>query len=393
MSLVREIRPGINWIGAIDWNRRLFDELIPLPDGTSYNSYLVAGSEKLAIIDAVDPSMKDKLLENLDAAGIKRIDYIVANHAEQDHSGSIPWLIDIYKEAVVLASPRCKELLIEFGLAPLDRIKEVSDGEVVPLGDKSMQFILAPWIHWPDTMMTYIPEDRVLFSCDFLGSHLACSDLYAKSIGEPARRYYAEIMMPFRTSVRRHLQRIEGLDVDIIAPSHGPLYDKPSMILDSYRDWSSDDVKNEVLIPYTSMHGSTLAMVDELSSRLISKGLSVKVFDLTKTDIGVLASAMVDAATIVIGSSTVLTGPHPKVVYAAVLANALRPKTRFASIIGSYGWGGNMVQNIIALLPNLKVELIEPVVIKGYPMEQDKAALDQLAEKILQKHRLAGIAK
>jgi len=391
-SLTQNVVPGVDWVGAIHWNRRLFDGLIPLPDGTSYNSYLIRG-EKTALIDAVDPEMTGLLLANLESLKVNHLDYVISQHAEQDHSGGLAEVLERYPEAVVLGSPRCRDLLIDFGLATADRISPVADGQVLPLGGKTLQFISAPWVHWPDTIFTYLKEDRVLFPCDFLGSHLASSDLYASQDAyQPAKRYYAEIMMPFRTSIQKHLARIDGLEVEIIAPSHGPLYDRPRLILDAYRDWSSDQVKNEVVLPYVSMHGSTEAMVQHLVSAMIDRGISVKPFDLTRTDLGSLAMALVDAATIVLGCSTVLTGPHPAVAHAAFLANALRPKARFASVIGSYGWGGKMVQDLAALIHNLKVELLDPVVIRGYPRPEDRRSLDRLADLILEKHRNIGIA-
>lgn len=395
MALIREIRQGVQWVGAIDWDRRLFDALIPMPKGTSYNSYIVSGSEKTALIDAVDATKADVLLGNLEALGIRKIDYIVSQHAEQDHSGTIKGLLDAYPEAKVLASGRCLELLQEFSLATLDRVREVKDGEKISLGDKTLQFIHAPWVHWPDTIFTYLPEEKVLFTCDFLGSHLATSDLYATdeaTVYESAKRYYAEIMMPFRQNIKRHLVRISDLKIDVIAPSHGPLYDRPQFILDAYRDWSSDDVKNEVVIPYVSMHGATRIMVDYLVDALIARGVAVKRFDLTAYDSGELAEALVDAATVVIGTPTILAGAHPLALYASILANALRPKTRFASVIGSFGWGGKMVEQIAAALSGLKLKLLEPVVAKGHPKEADFRALDRLADEILAAHREMKIA-
>lgn len=395
MGLVREIKPGVSWVGAIDWDRRLFDSLIPLPDGTSYNSYLVKGSEKTALIDAVDTTMAAVLIEKLESLGIKKLDYIVSQHAEQDHSGTIKTLLKLYPEARVVASNKCLELLEEFSLVSGDRVMEVKDGEKLPLGKKTLQFIHAPWVHWPDTILTYLPEDKVLFTCDFLGSHLATSDLYATdeaTVYESAKRYYAEIMMPFRQNIKKHLERVNALDFDVIAPSHGPLYSRPEFILDAYRDWVSDDVKNQVVLPYVSMHGATRTMVDCFADALIARGIAVKRFDLTSSDVGELAEALVDTATIVIGSSTMLAGAHPVALYAAILANALRPKARFASIIGSYGWGGRMVEQITAALPNLRVQLLNPVVIKGHPKEADFQALDNLAEEILAKHKEIKIA-
>lgn len=395
MSLIREIKPDVLGVGAIDWDRRLFDSLIPLPDGTSYNSYLVRGSEKVALIDAVDTTMADVLIDNLKAIGIKKLDYIVSQHAEQDHSGTINRLIELYPEAKVIASSKCLELLIEFSLVSRDRVQEVKDGEKLLLGGKTLEFIHAPWVHWPDTILTYLQEDKVLFTCDFLGSHLATSDFYAideATVYEAAKRYYAEIMMPFRQNIKKHLERLKSLDFDVIAPSHGPLYSKPEFILNAYRDWVSDDVKNQVVLPYVSMHGATKIMVDYLTNALIARGIEVKRFELTSSDVGELAEALVDPATIVIGSPTMLVGAHPVALYAAILANALKPKARFASIIGSFGWGGRMVEQITTSLPNLKVQILDPVVIKGHPKEADFRALDSLADKILAKHKELGIA-
>ena len=198
-------------------------------------------------------------------------------------------------------------------------------------------------------------------------------------------------MMPFRNPIKKNLEKIAGLEIDIIAPSHGPVYDRPEFIIDAYKDWISDNVKNEVVIPYVSMHESTRLMVEHFTDALIDRGITVKEFNLTETDIGKLALAMVDAATIVIGSPTVLTGPHPAAAYAAILANALRPKTKFISVIGSYGWAGKMVDQLSSMLGNLKAEIIEPVVIKGKPKQQDIELLEELADKIAAKHKELGI--
>ena len=387
---VREIKPGIYSVGAIDWDRRLFDELIPLPDGTSYNAYLIMGSEKTALIDTVDPTEERQLTANLQKLGVGKIDYIISNHAEQDHSGTIPTLLKLYSQAKVVTNPKCKSMLMDLLLIPEDKFSTVTDGKTVSLGDKTLEFILAPWVHWPETMFTYLKDDKVLFPCDFLGSHLATSELFVTDearVYQAAKRYYAEIMMPFRTSIKKHLERIKNLEIEIITPSHGPVYNRPQFILDAYGEWSSDEVKNEVIIPYVSMHGSTGKMVDYFVNALIERGITVKQFNLAKTDIGELAMALVDAATIVIATPTVLVGPHPSAVYATYLVNALRPKLKFASIIGSYGWGGKTVEQITAMLTNLKVEILEPIVVKGHPREEDFKSLDGLADEILKKHK------
>ena len=385
----RKIREGVHWVGAIDWDRRLFDDLIPLPDGTSYNAYLVQGNEKTALIDTVDPTTSHVLLSRLNQLGTEHIDYVIANHAEQDHSGALPQILERYPEAQVVCTPKCKAMLVDLLLAPEDHIMAVDDSATLSLGDRTLEFIHAPWVHWPETMLTYLREDRILFPCDFFGSHLATTDLYVTDEGrvyEAAKRYYAEIMMPFRKIIQKNLERVQGYDISLIAPSHGPMHDRPEFILEAYRSWVFDDPKNIVVLPYISMHGSTLIMVDHLVDALVERGVTVERFNLAATDIGKLAMALVDAATIVIGSPTVLTGAHPNVVYAAYLANALRPKVRFVSIIGSYGWGGKMVQQLAGLIPNLKVEVLDPIIVKGRPRDEDFAALGKLAATIAEKH-------
>jgi len=243
-------------------------------------------------------------------------------------------------------------------------------------------------------MLTYLSEDKILFSCDFFGSHYASSELFITDepiIYESAKRYYAEIMMPFRNNIKQNLEKLSNIKVDIVAPSHGQIYQRPSFIIDAYKDWISDKVKNEVILPYVSMHGSTQKMVEYFIDALTKRGIVIKPFNLTKTDIGELAVSLVDAATIVIGTPTVILGPHPNIIYAVYLANALRPKTRFASVIGSYGWGSKALDAIKQLITNLKVELIEPVIAKGYPKQTDFKKLDALAESILNKHKEIGI--
>lgn len=386
---VREIKKGIYAVGTIDWDRELFDELIPLPEGTSYNSYLIQGNEKTALIDGVDPTKENELIENLKELQIKKIDYVISHHAEQDHSGAIPTILKFYPEAKVVTNKKCKDFLMDLLLIPDDRFITINDGETISLGNKTLEFLFTPWVHWPETMVTYLKEDKILFSCDFFGSHLASSDLYV--VNEPkvhndAKRYYAEIMMPFRTTIKKHLEKLSNYEIDIIAPSHGPIYNKPEFIINAYKDWTSDTVKNEVLLPFVSMHSSTNKMVHYLIEALMKKGITVKPFNLPRTDIGKLAMALVDAATLVLASPTVLTGPHPAAVYAAYLTNVLRPKLKFISIIGSYGWGSMMVEQLKGILNNLKAEIIEPVIIKGLPKEEDYKALDNLAEAIYNKH-------
>lgn len=392
---MRVIKPKVYSVGVIDWNRRLFDELIPLPDGTSYNSYIVEGSEKTAILDSADPETSSRFIDNVLKAGVEAIDYIVAHHCEQDHSGCIPDLLLLYPDAKVVTNPKCKEFLIDHLGLEDESFLTIQDGEEISLGDKTLKFVYTPWVHWPETMCTYLVEDEILFSCDFLGSHLATSELYSKCDDlqyTSSKRYFAEIMMPFRPAVKKNLDKISELKISIVAPSHGPIYDKPEFIINAYKEWVSEDVKNLVVIPYVSMHHSTKEMVVFLADELMDRGVNVVPFNISGGDIGELAIELVDAATVVLASPQVLATAHPLIGYVALLANMLRPKTKFASIIGSFGWGGKMVDNLVGLLPNLKAEIIAPVTYKGKPNEEAFAQLEKLADAILEKHKEIGIA-
>lgn len=386
---VKKVTENVFEIGVSHYDRELFDELIPLPDGTSYNAYLIEGSEKTVLIDTVEPSKKEKFFKNLEKADVDDIDYIVSHHAEQDHSGSIPDILEKYPKSSVLTNSRNKDMLKKHLPLEDEDIEVVEDGEEISLGDKALKFMDMPWVHWPETLVTYLKEDDLLFTCDFFGSHLATSNLFVENERKAylaAKRYYAEIMMPFRSSIKDHLETIRDMDVDIIATSHGPIYDDPDFILDAYEEWVKDETKFEIVVPYVSMHGSTEEMIEYFVDYLTSKGVKVKPYNLTTTDLGELAMSLVDASTIVVGTPTVLVGAHPKALYATQLVNALRPKTRYASLIGSYGWGGRMPNQIKDSLGNFNGEFLEAVIVEGLPDEKDFERIESLADELIDKN-------
>ena len=393
-----EIKNNIFYCGLNHRERRLFDELIPLPVGTTYNSYLIKGSEKTVIIDTMYPPKADEYIEKLEKAGADKVDYIIANHGEQDHSGALPKMLKKYPEAIILTNAKCKEIIQEMLHIDDNKFQVVSDGEEISLGDKTLKFILAPWVHWPDTMFTYVKEDKLIFTCDFLGSHSPFENIYADETCEllkAAKRYYAEIMMPFRNFCKKYVQLLKGMaqndEIDMILTSHGPIYKNPNFILNAYEEWTADECKNEVVIPYVSMYESTKEMVDYLAEKLSDKGIVAKPFDVIKEDLGELAMELVEACTIVIGSSMVLAGPHPAAVTTAYLAGILRPKAKYVSFIGSYGWGGVLVEKLEQFLAGVKAEKLEPVIIKGKPKEEDFEKLDVLVEAIYERHKGLGL--
>ena len=385
----REIKNNVFYCGLNDRERKIFDELIPLEQGTSYNSYLVKGSEKIALIDTMYPPKSEEYLKNLDENNITKIDYIIANHGEQDHTGTLPELIKKYPEAIIVTNQFCKNNITEMLLIPENRIQVIKNNEEISLGDKTLRFLMAPGVHWPDTMFTYIVEENLLCTCDFLGAHYTFDDIFAddsKELEHSAKRYYAEIMMPFRKMCQKYTQQVKDLKPDMILPSHGPIYKNPEFILDLYEDWSSDEPKNLVVLPYVSMYGSVEEMINYLADKLNKAGIQTIKHDIVSDDLGDLAMAIVDAKTIVLGASMVLCSPHPAAANAAYLVNILNPKAKYASIIGSYGWGGDLVGKLTNMLSNLKVELIEPILIKGKAKPETFQKLDEMARVIIEKH-------
>jgi len=385
--VIRKIVDGVYNVGVVDWDRTLFDEIVPLPQGTSYNAYLIM-DEKVALVDTAEPYKWEELKRNIEEMGIEKIDYIISNHAEQDHSGCLPFLLEEFPEAKIVTNEKCKQFEMDLLHIPEEKFMVVKEGDVLSLGNKTLEFIMTPWVHWPETMSTYLREDKIMFTCDFFGSHVATSHAFARDydrIYHEAKRYYAEIMMPFRSFIERNIKKIESKEIKIIAPSHGPAYDNPSYIINAYKEWIDAKPKNLALIAFVSMHGSTRKMVDYLINALTSRGIEVRARNLITTDLGELAMDLVDAATIIIATPTMLAGPHPAAVSAAYLINALRPKARFAAIIGSYGWGGRAI-DILKSLMSVKIEFLEPLLIKGLPRSDDYKALDELAEEIKKKH-------
>ena len=388
--LFKEIKNSVFYAGLNDADRVIFDELIPLEHGTTYNSYIVKGSGKTAVIDTMYPPFSDLYLKNFDENGIDKVDYIIANHGEQDHSGSIPALLNKFPDAIVITNDKCRQNIIEMLLVDESKIRVIQNNEEISLGNKTLQFIMAPGVHWPDTMFTYLKEDNMLFTCDFLGAHLPFGDLFAKNddkLYSMAKRYYAEIMMPFRTMCKKYIDTVEKINPSYILPSHGPIYNNPKFIINAYKDWTDDKPENLVLIPYVSMYGSTEEMVNYVKEGLEKNNIKVKVHDLVRDDLGDLAVNMVDAATILIGASMVLAGPHPIAANACILANALKPKAKFVSFLGSFGWGGKLFETLSSLITSIKPEIIEPVLSKGKPKEDDFKNLDKLIQTITEKHK------
>lgn len=392
---IQTVCPNVFEVGASHPEREMFDAFMPIPMGTTYNSYLIVGEKANCLIDPVDPEKIHVLMANLEQAGVETLDYVVCLHTEQDHSGSLPDLMRRWPDIKIVATAKVTELIGTHLHIPAERINVVADGDELELGGKTLRFHPIPFAHWPDNTTAYLIEDDILFSSDLFGSHYASPEIFSTDSNDQrtaARQYYAEIMMPFRKQVGKHVEWTRKLNPRHIAPAHGPIWYETSKILEMYESWTADEVKKKVVIGYVSMHGSVEQLVEKYALRLAQHGVSVVCRNIAShpdsltVEVGHLAADMVDAAAFVIASPTVIVGPHPSALYLAAVANTLKPKVRHFQYIGSYGWASQAPQVIASTVSALKADALEPINVKGLGTEEEieklLAAADEMAERL-----------
>ncbi|MEM3627250.1 MAG: FprA family A-type flavoprotein [Candidatus Bathyarchaeia archaeon] len=383
-----EISAGVHWVGVKDWTRRLFDALIPLPKGTTYNAYLVLGEEEKALIDTVNPGFEKVLEEKIrKVAEPHEIDYVVMNHAEPDHAGAIPYVMSLSAKAKLVATEKGAKMALKFYNVPIERIAIVHDDEEISLGGKTLRFVEAPMLHWPETMFTYLKEDKILFPCDFFGSHVAGGfyDDEVEDLSVHAQRYFGEIMMPFRVMAKRALEKIKDLEIKFIAPSHGPIHRNTERILNAYKRWADGETKRKATIVYVTMWNSTEKMIQPIAETLASEGIETALYNLAYADVGDLAKDLVDSKAIVLGAPTVLAGVHPLAMYATYLVKALRPPLKYAVVLSSYGWGGGAIKHIQEILGPSKIEVVGALEVNGPPAENEIKQIIEIGNNLARK--------
>ncbi len=382
---VPEISEGVHWVGARDWNRRIFDALIPLPHGTTYNAYLVEGSDKTALIDTVNPGFEEELQAKVNhVTDLAELDYLVMNHAEPDHAGAIPYVMELARETQLITTEKGATMAQLYYNVPEERTTTVQDWDVIDLGGRTLKFVEAPWLHWPETMFTYLVENKTLFPCDFMGFHSAYG-LYDNEVDDlmsGAQSYFGEIMMPFSKMGSRALEKIEALEIDLIAPSHGPIHRNPEKILKAYRKWTAGKTEEKVIVVYVTMWKSTEQMIKAMVEALLARGLAVTLHNLVTADVGDIARDLVDSRAIVLGAPTVLGGMHPLAIYAAHLVRALRPPLKYGAVLSSYGWGGGAVKQAAEILGPTKIEVVGTVEVNGPPSANTYGKVEELAEQL-----------
>jgi anaerobic nitric oxide reductase flavorubredoxin len=383
---------GINWVGVVDWNIRDFHGYVT-KRGSTYNAYLIR-DEKTALVDTVKHTFSNELLRNIcEIMNPGKIDYIIVNHVEMDHSSSLPVIAKYAKNATIIASARGKDAIIEHYGADFN-IQTVKTGDELKLGKRTLQFVEAPMLHWPDSMFTYVVEDKILMPNDAFGQHLASSERFddevdAHVLMEEATIYYANILMPFGPLIARKLEEVTkmGIPINMIAPSHGIiLRSDPSKIIKAYSDWSAGVSKNKMVIVFDTMWGSTDKMARAVAEGAASQGADVKLLKLRAANRTEAMTEILDAKAVVVGSPTLNNGMFPTLGSFLTYATGLKPKGKLWAFFGSYGWGGGAVRGMKEMAQKAGFEVHESSIeVKYVPDPEDLKKCFEFGQQIAAK--------
>jgi anaerobic nitric oxide reductase flavorubredoxin len=383
---------GINWVGVVDWNIRDFHGYVT-QRGSTYNAYLIQ-DEKTALVDTVKHTFSNELLRNIcEFVDPEKIDYIVVNHVEMDHSSSLPVIAKYAKNATIIASPRGKDAIIEHYGADFN-IQTVKTGDQLKLGKRTLQFVEAPMLHWPDSMFTYVVEDKILMPNDAFGQHLASSERFDDEVDEhvlmeEATIYYANILMPLAPLITRKLEEVTkmGIPIDMIAPSHGIIWrSDPSKIIKAYSDWSAGFSKNKIVIVFDTMWGSTDKMARAVAEGTVSQGVDVKLLKLRAANRTEAMTEIIDAKAVIVGSPTLNNGMFPTLGSFLTHATGLKPKGKLWAFFGSYGWGGGAVKAMTEMAQKAGFEVYEQSIqVKYVPDSEDLKKCFEFGQQIAAK--------
>ena len=363
-----EIKKDIFWVGAIDWNVRQFHgHTYSTKRGTTYNAYLIL-DDKITLVDTVYGPFAEEMIEKIrQIVDPAKIDYVIANHVETDHSGALPELLKICPRAKVVGTLKCKEGLFKHYYGDWD-FQVVKSHDKIKLGTRTLTFLEAPMIHWPDSMFTYCPEEKLLLPNDAFGQHYATSQRFNDEIDEgvlmdEAAKYYANILWPLGDVILRKIQEVKqmNIQIDMIAPSHGIIWRKePLKIVNAYARWAGNETRPKAIVVYETMWGATEKMARKIAEAISDAGVEVSLFDITVTDRTEIITQMLDAKGFVIGSSTHDNDMLPTIAGFLEFLKGLKPKNRIASVFGSYGWAGGAIKEIETVIKDAGIELAQP---------------------------------
>lgn len=388
-----EIKKNVYWVGALDWNIRDFHGY-STPKGTTYNAYLVI-DEKITLFDTVKKPFRDELVrcisQIIDPA---RIDYLVVNHVEMDHSGAIPDMVELIKPEKVFCSPMGKKALLDHYNRPDWPYEVVESGRTLKLGEKTVSFLETRMLHWPDSMMSYIPEDKLLFTSDGFGQHWATSQRFDDEVEETelfahAAKYYANILLLFSPLVQKLIAKVQemGIEIDMIAPDHGLIWrSNPGGIIQAYQKWSRQVSARKALIIYDTMWDATEKMARAIGEGLKEQGLDFKFLNLKLNHRSEVMTEVLDARALVLGSPTINNGIMPIMADLLSYMKGLRPVGKIGAAFGSYGWSGEAVKLLNQAMQEMNIDLVsEGVRVKFAPKREDLDKCVELGRQIARK--------
>lgn len=384
-----QLKENIYWVGAVDWKLRDFHGYVT-QRGSSYNAYLVI-DEKVTLIDTVKAYCAGEMVERIRSViDPSKIDYVVCNHVEMDHSGSLPEIMSVAPNARILTSPNGEKGLAKHYDTSQWDIKSFATGETVSLGKRSLLFNLAQMVHWPDSMVSYMPEEKILFSNDAFGQHIASSERFSDQLPhdiviEEAAKYYANIVLPYGAQVHKLLKEASSLAIEMIAPSHGVIFrsDIPE-IVGSYGKWSNHECAEKALIVYDTMWRSTELMAYTFCDLFEDRGIPYTLMNLSRDHISDVMTVLLDARYICVGSPTLNNQMLPTVAAFLTYLKGLAPRGRSGFAFGSYGWSGQSIKQIEDILIECKIDLLTTGLKVNYiPSQTDKEELREKAESAL----------
>lgn len=359
-----EVIDKVHWVGAKHPDLEVFDDLFPTHNGTTYNSYLIQGSEKIALIDTVKAPFTDEFFQKIEEnVGLDQIDIVVVNHTEPDHSGAVGALLEKNPDITVYCTKAAENFLKQLLHKPFNS-HVVSEGEEVDLGGRTLRFILAPYLHWPDTMFTYLVEDQLLFPCDAFGSHYCAEKLFDDEIADFSYDfffYFDCIMRPFKDKIRDAIAKIDGLPIRMVCPSHGPIRRETGKgAISAYKRWASpppQGAKPKALMAVLSSHGNTRDMAETIREELENQGVEVTEFGLSSMRDDDYRNALEQADVLLVGTPTIQRDAPPHVWHALALISSVTPKAKLGAVFGSFGWSGEAVKMVEQRLTGLKYKL------------------------------------
>ncbi|KYH34034.1 nitric oxide reductase [Clostridium tepidiprofundi DSM 19306] len=381
-----EIKKGIYWVGAIDWDLRNFHGYLT-QRGSTYNAYLVI-DEKITLIDTVKAHLASEMIERISSIiDPEKIDYIVSNHVEMDHSGALPEIMKIAKNAKIITSPNGIKGLKAHYKKDWD-FEVVNSGDTINIGKRNIQFVLTPMVHWPDNMVSYIEEEKIIFSNDAFGQHIASAERFDDEFAidiiiEEARKYYANIVLPYGSQVQKALEQIKNYAIDIIAPSHGIIWrSHVNKIIQEYVKWSSNTTDKKAVIVYDTMWGSTKKIAYSIANSLKSAGYKTVMCNLQVNHISDIMTELITSEYVCVGSPTLNNNMLPTVAAFLTYMKGLAPKGRKAIVFGSYGWGGQSIGQLKNFMESAKLDVVHEIKVSYIPSEED---LNKIESDLLEK--------